>query len=83
MQKWKNRNIYALSIDDNIDIYNPKSGYYNDLCYFYKTDFGTDICLKDRREEFINKNLAICEEICEFKDYNYINLMANLWSYKP
>ena len=62
-----------VSIDDNIDIYNPKSGYYNDLCYFYKTDFGTDICLKDRREEFINKNLAICEENCEFKDYNYIN----------
>ena len=34
--------------DDNIDKYNPKSGYYNDICYITKSVYGTDISLKDR-----------------------------------
>ena len=55
-----------VSIDDNIDIYNPKSGYYNDLCYFYKTDFGTDICLKVEE-----KNLLI-------KIWQYVKKIVNL-----
>ena len=29
--------------------------------------------MKDRRKEFFDKNLAICEENCDLKDYNYIN----------
>ena len=62
-----------MPIEGIIDIYNPKSGYYNDLCYTFTTSFGTDISLKDRRQEFIDNNLAICEENCDMKDYNYIN----------
>ena len=62
-----------ISINSSIDVYNPKSGYYNDLCYIVTTSSGTDICLEDRRQEFIDKNLSICEENCDFKYYNYTN----------
>ena len=46
---------YPVSIEGNIDKYNSSSGYYNDLCYLLTSDYGTDICLKDRRNEFIEK----------------------------
>ena len=44
-------NIFIpVNIDENnLDKYNPKSSYYNDLCNTYKTEKGTDITLKDRR----------------------------------
>ena len=60
-----------VEINDNIDKYNASSGYYNDLCYQTKSIYGTDICLEDRREEFINNNLSLCEENCELTDYDY------------
>ena len=34
------------------------------------SDSGTDIILKDRKEEFINKNITICQEKCIFSKYN-------------
>ena len=41
------------------------SGFYNDICYTYTSDKGKDISLDDRRKEFIDKNLAVCEENCD------------------
>ena len=57
--------------DDNIDKYNPKSGYYNDICYKTTSESGTDITLKDRRNEFVENNMTLCEENCELNNYNY------------
>ena len=61
-----------VDINDNVDKYNSSSGYYNDLCYPTTSNYGTDICLKDRRKEFIDNNLTLCEENCDFIDYDYI-----------
>ena len=60
-----------VEINDNIDKYNSSSGYYNDLCYTLTSQYGTDICLKDRRSEFIDNNMTLCEENCKMIDYNY------------
>ena len=65
-----------VSINDNIDKFNSRGGYYNDICYTTKSDYNTDICLDDRRREFINKNLTLCEEDCNLIDYDYINEKA-------
>ena len=65
-----------VSIEGNIDKYNSSSGYYNDLCYLVTSEYGTDICLKDRRKEFIEKNLTLCEEDCDLISYNYTNNKA-------
>ena len=61
-----------IEINDNIDIYNSSSGYYNDICYITTSVYGTDISLKDRRKEFIDNNLTLCEENCILIDYDYI-----------
>ena len=38
-----------VSIEDEIDKYNPKSSYYNDICSKSTSENGTDITLKDRK----------------------------------
>ena len=59
-----------VKINDTLDKYNPKSNYYNDICTPITSSFGTDITLDDRRIEFINNNMSLCEENCELKNEN-------------
>ena len=54
---------------DSFDILNSSSGYYNDICYTTISESGTDISLKDRKNEFVEKN--VCQDECDFDDYNY------------
>ena len=63
----------AVAVDiseEDLDKYNTSSGYYNDVCYTYTSDKGTDITLKDRRNEFIENNMAICQDRCELASYD-------------
>ena len=64
-----------VEITDNLDILNSSSGYYNDICYTTKSESGTDIILKDRKEEYIKK--TVCQDDCDFLDYNYTSKRAN------
>ena len=64
--------IYVpVILDENIDILNSSSGYYNDICYTATSDSGTDISLKDRKKAYIEKNKAVCQDDCDFTDYDY------------
>ena len=63
------------SIPENIDILNSSSGYYNDLCYIATSESGTDILLKDRKNEYINK--TICQDDYDFLGYDYETQKAN------
>ena len=69
-----NANIYfntPVSINENeLFLYDPKSNYYNNLCYTYTTLNGTDITLKDRKTEYNIKNMSLCEKNCEFYGYD-------------
>jgi len=60
-----------VELNEHIDKLNIKSGYYNDACYKATSDDGTDITLKDRKNEFIDGNKTLCQEDCDFSDYNY------------
>ena len=42
-----------IQISDNIDKFNTSSGYFNDICYSTTSDDGTDVSLKDRKNEYI------------------------------
>ena len=59
-----------VKINGSLDKYNPKSDYYNDICSKATSDSGTDISLKDRKNEFVNNNMSLCEENCELIEYN-------------
>ena len=57
-------------LDDIIEKHNPKSDYYNDICFKSASKKGADITLKDRKEEFIDGNMTLCEEDCKLIEYN-------------
>ena len=59
-----------IEIEGNIDKFNTSSGYYNDICYATTSDDGTDISLKDRKQEYIDGDNIICQDDCEFSSYN-------------
>ena len=65
-----------VKINDSLDKYNPKSDYYNDICYTSTSESGTDISLKDRKNEFIDNNMSLCEENCDLIEYNRIKEKA-------
>ena len=51
--------------------YDPNSDFYNDFCFKYTTESGTDIILSDRKKEYEVKNLSLCEKNCEFEGYDF------------
>ena len=59
-----------VKLDDTIDKYDPKSDYYNNRCSKVTSSFGTDITLEDRRNEFVDNNMFICEEMCNVIYFN-------------
>ena len=64
-----------IVINDDLDKYNTSSGYYNDICYTTTSEDGTDISLIDRQKEY-NKDKIVCQENCDFLDYDYDTLVA-------
>ena len=62
--------LIPVEIDESLDILNSSSGYYNDICYTTKSDSGTDITIKDRKDNFILKNKSVCQDDCIFTDYD-------------
>ena len=62
-----NKSIPLNISESDIDKYNSSSSYYNDICYTTTSNTGTDITLTDRRNEYINNNMTVCEESPDFK----------------
>ena len=60
----------VLHVEDDLFKHNSSSKYYTDICYTYTTENGTDIILNDRKNEFINNNLSLCDLDCDYKGYN-------------
>ena len=59
-----------IKITESLDKLNSSSGYYNDICYITTSDSGTDISLKDRKEEYIKGKKTVCQDDCDFSYYN-------------
>ena len=50
--------------------YESNSNYYNDKCYPYTTNNGTDITIYDRKNEYNDNNMSLCEENCTYIGYD-------------
>ena len=71
-----NISIYIpVSINESIlDIYNPNSSYYNDICQNNYTEIDNDFTLYERQIEFNKKALALCQNNCIFNGFDSENL---------
>jgi len=56
--------------EDNLDVFDINSPFYNDICYQSTNEEGVDITLDDRQKEYINNNRSLCDENCNFVGYN-------------
>ena len=66
-----------IEINESLDKLNTSSAYFNDKCYKSTSESGTDISLKDRQKEFVEDNKTICQNDCDFSDYNRDSKTAN------
>ena len=63
--------MIPIKLNESIDILNTSSEYYKDICYLSTSESGTDMIIKDRKKEYVEKNKTVCQEYCNFSDYNY------------
>jgi hypothetical protein len=53
--------------------YNPfdvNSPFYNDICTAFTNENGNDVLLDDRRKDYFDENVNLCESGCKFIGYN-------------
>ena len=62
---------YVVELPENLEKFNHSSGYYNDICYTTTSEDGTDISIKDRKTNFVNNDIIVCQENCDFSKYNF------------
>ena len=60
----------------NIDVFNLSSDFYNDICYFFESPIKKDIALKDRIKLFY-PNITLCENGCSIKGINSTTMKAD------
>jgi hypothetical protein len=65
-----NYNIPIDISEEDLEKYNASSDYYNDECSVYTTEDGTDIIILDRKKEFNDNNMFLCENNCNYTNYN-------------
>ena len=61
-----------INIEEDLDKYNSSSDYYNNICLKITKDNKVDISLYDRRKNYIDNNLTLCEENCKLIEYNNV-----------
>ena len=60
-----------VTIDENeLFKYEQNSDFYTSNCFSYTTENGTDIIVRDRKKEFGDKNLSLCENKCRYLGYD-------------
>jgi len=55
--------------DKGIDILNSSHPFFNDICFSYSTDEGSDMVLKDRIND-VYQNFSVCDSGCEYESVN-------------
>ena len=67
-----------VKIDENKEfLHDPNNIFYKDKCYTYTSEYDTDMTLYDRKNDFNENFLSLCEKDCIYKGYNYENKTSN------
>ena len=67
-----------VNINENEEfIHNPYSRFYQDKCYPYTSEYDTDLTIYDRKNDFNEKFLSLCEKNCIYLGYNRTNKEVN------
>ena len=56
--------------ENNLFLHDPSSDYYNDECNKFTSENGTDVTMYDRKNDYNENHLSLCEANCTFKGYS-------------
>ena len=57
-------------ISNGYDLFDAFSPFYNDVCTPFTNENGNDVLLDDRRKDYYNENINLCEKGCSFVGYS-------------
>ena len=60
--------------DQGYDIFNSSDDFYNDICSTFNSENDTDVILSDRKKDFYNPNITLCEENCQYDGFDIDSL---------
>ena len=56
--------------EQGYDIFDTSDDFYNDICSTFTSYNNTDVILNDRRKDFYNKNITLCEDKCQYEEFD-------------
>ena len=72
----------APAVGSGYNVFDVNSPFYNDICTPFTNENGNDVLLDDRRKDYFNENLNLCEKGCVFSGYdastNYYTCLCNI-----
>ena len=57
-------------VSNGYDVFDSNSPFYNDICSPFTNENGNDVLLDERRADYFNENINLCERGCTFVSYN-------------
>ena len=60
----------ASVVDNGYNAFDVNSPFYNDICTPFTNENGNDVLLDERRSEYFNAEVNLCEKGCQFLNYN-------------
>ena len=57
-------------VSNGYDVFDSSSPFYNDVCAPFTNENGNDVLLEERRSDYFNENINLCEPGCTFDSYN-------------
>ena len=65
----KSIDMFEYGNSQSYDVFDSGDLFYNDLCTKFTSENGTDVILLDRKNNYYNENIILCEDNCEYKNY--------------
>ena len=63
--------LFSVQLKNGTEfLYNKTSSYFQDLCFTFTSEDGTDMTLKVRQNEFTENDQSLCEQDCDFVKYH-------------
>ena len=69
--------LVKLLNEQGYDLFDSSNSFYTDICSPFTSFNNTDVLLRDRKKDFYISNISLCEDNCQYKEFDIKSLKAN------
>jgi len=69
--------LVKLLNEQGYDLFDSSNSFYTDICSPFSSFNNTDVLLRDRKKDFYISNISLCEDNCQYKEFDINTLKAN------